>query len=90
VVSISGDGAFLFSSMELETAVRLHSNIVHFVWRDGEYNMVAFQEEMKYGRTSGIAIGTPDLVKYVESFGAVGLRVNSPDELERIMKRACC
>ncbi|WP_429273112.1 thiamine pyrophosphate-dependent enzyme [Paraburkholderia sp. EB58] len=31
VISISGDGGFLFSSMELETAVRLKSNLVHMV-----------------------------------------------------------
>ena len=43
VLSISGDGGFLFSSMELETAVRLRANLVHMIWIDGTYNMVAVQ-----------------------------------------------
>ncbi|MBT9067013.1 thiamine pyrophosphate-dependent enzyme, partial [Lactobacillus delbrueckii subsp. bulgaricus] len=52
VISVSGDGGFLFSAQELETAVRLKLPIVHIIWNDGHYNMVEFQEEMKYGRSS--------------------------------------
>ena len=63
VLSISGDGGFLFSAMELETAVRLKANIVHLVWIDGAYDMVATQEVLKYGRKSGIDFGPVDLVK---------------------------
>jgi acetolactate synthase I/II/III large subunit len=81
VVAVVGDGGFLYSSMELETAIRLKLNITVLVFRDGGYNMVAFQQELIYGRTSGADFGNPDLVKYAESFGAVGLRVNNPDEL---------
>lgn len=44
VVSVSGDGGFLFSAMELETAVRLKAPIVHIVWNDSTYDMVAFQQ----------------------------------------------
>lgn len=88
IISISGDGGFLFSSMELETAVRLKNNITHFVWTDGTYDMVGFQEAMKYGRTSGIEFGPIDVVKYAESFGAIGFRVNDATELESVMKKA--
>ena len=88
VVSISGDGGFLFSAMELETAVRLQSNIVHFVWTDGTYDMVGFQEVMKYGRSSGIQLGKIDVVKHAESYGAKGFLVKSPEELEVVMKKA--
>lgn len=45
VVSVSGDGGFLQSSMELETAVRLNANVLHIIWVDNGYNMVAIQEE---------------------------------------------
>jgi len=58
--------------MELETAVRLKANIVHLVWIDGAYDMVATQEVLKYGRKSGIDFGPVDLVKYAEAFGATG------------------
>ncbi|BEV15596.1 thiamine pyrophosphate-binding protein [Herbaspirillum sp. DW155] len=88
ILSISGDGGFLFSSMELETAVRLKSNLVHMVWIDGTYDMVAVQEQAKYGRTSGIQFGPVDIVKYAESFGAVGLMIRMPDEIGPVLRKA--
>jgi acetolactate synthase I/II/III large subunit len=88
VLSISGDGGFLYSAMELETAVRLKVNIVHMVWIDGTYDMVAVQEKLKYGRTSGIDFGPIDYVKYAEAFGATGLMIYQPDEIAPVMKKA--
>jgi acetolactate synthase-1/2/3 large subunit len=88
VLSISGDGGFLYSAMELETAVRLKANITHMVWVDGGYNMVAVQQLMKYGRTCAVDFGPVDLVKYAEAFGATGLMVNSPDEITPVLKRS--
>ena len=88
ILSISGDGGFLFSAMELETAVRLKANLVHMVWVDGTYNMVAVQEKAKYGRTSAIDFGPIDYVKYAEAFGAKGLMINTPEEIVPVMKKA--
>ncbi|MFD1440171.1 acetolactate synthase AlsS [Lacticaseibacillus hegangensis] len=87
-VSVSGDGGFLFSAMELETAVRLHANLVHVIWNDGHYDMVKFQEEMKYGQAAGVDFGPVDFVKYAESFGAKGLRVERPDQLGAVLDEA--
>jgi acetolactate synthase-1/2/3 large subunit len=81
IISVSGDGGFLFSSQELETAVRLKQNIIHLIWNDGTYNMVKFQEEMKYDRASGVNFGPVDFVKYAEAFGAKGLRATTKQEL---------
>ena len=88
VVSTVGDAGFLYSSMELETAIRIKANITVFVFRDGSYNMVAFQQQNLYGRTSGVEFGGPDLVKYAESMGAIGLRVDTPAELQSVMRKA--
>jgi acetolactate synthase I/II/III large subunit len=88
ILSISGDGGFLFSAMELETAVRLKANLVHMVWADGTYDMVAVQERVKYGRTSGVDFGPIDYVKYAEAFGARGLMIKSPEEIVPVMKTA--
>jgi acetolactate synthase-1/2/3 large subunit len=82
IFSVSGDGGFLFSAQELETAVRLKQKIIHLIWNDGSYNMVEFQEEMKYDRSSGVHFGPVDFVKYAEAFGAKGLRATSKAELE--------
>jgi acetolactate synthase-1/2/3 large subunit len=88
VISISGDGGFLFSAMELETAVRERRRFVHFVWRDGSYNMVAAQEVKKYGRTAGVDFGRIDLVKFAESFGATGMAVETADDIIPMLKKA--
>jgi acetolactate synthase-1/2/3 large subunit len=88
ILSISGDGGFLYSAMELETAVRLKANLVHMVWIDGTYDMVATQEKLKYGRTSGIDFGPIDYIKYAEAFGATGLMINMPDDVAPVMTRA--
>jgi acetolactate synthase I/II/III large subunit len=88
VLSMSGDGGFLFSAMELETAVRLQSNLVHMIWIDGTYDMVAVQEEQKYGRPSGTEFGPVDPVKYAEAFGAHGFMIQSPDQISSVLRQA--
>ncbi len=49
--------------------------------------MVAFQQMKKYNRTSCVDFGNIDIVKYAESFGATGLRVESPEQLADVAKR---
>ncbi|MCC4357424.1 acetolactate synthase AlsS [Limosilactobacillus reuteri] len=88
-VAVCGDGGFLFSGAELATAVQYHLNVVTIVWNDGgHYDMVKFQEEMKYPQAAGVKFGNVDIVKYAESFGATGLRVNKPADLTKVLSRA--
>jgi acetolactate synthase-1/2/3 large subunit len=88
VLSISGDGGFLFSAVELETAVRLKCNLVHLIWIDGTYDMVRMQEVAKYGRASGVEFGPIDVVKFAEAFGAKGFRIEKSDQIAPVLKRA--
>lgn len=88
VVSVSGDGGFMQSSMELETAVRLGVNLLHIIWVDEAYNMVAIQEEKKYQRTSGIQFGPIDFKAYADAFGAKGFAVTSAETLESTLRAA--
>lgn len=88
-VAVCGDGGFLFSGAELATAVQHHLNVVTIVWNDGgHYDMVKFQEEMKYSQAAGVKFGNVDIVKYAESFGATGLRVNKPTDLTKVLGQA--
>ncbi len=88
-VAVCGDGGFLFSGAELATAVQHHPNVVTIVWNDGgHYDMVKFQEEMKYSQAAGVKFGNVDIVKYAESFGATGLRVNEPADLTKVISQA--
>ena len=88
VVSVSGDGGFLFRAQELETATRLGLSFTHVIMRDNAYNMVAFQEELKYGRTSGVQLGDYDITHYAAAFGANGIRVSSLVEFEQAFTRS--
>jgi acetolactate synthase-1/2/3 large subunit len=88
VVATVGDGGFLYSSMELETAVRHKLNMTVFVFRDGSYNMVAFQQELQFGRTSGVQFGNPDIVQYAESLGCTGMRIDRSEQMELIVRKA--
>ena len=88
VVSVSGDGGFLFSAQELETATRLGLSFTHVIMRDNSYNMVAFQEELKYGRTSGVQLGDYDIAHFAAAFGAKGVRVSGITEFEAAFKQS--
>ena len=88
VVSVSGDGGFLFSAQELETATRLGLSFTHVILRDNAYNMVAFQEQLKYGRTSGVQLGDYDIAHYAAAFGAKGIRVSGMTEFEDALKQS--
>ena len=88
VVSVSGDGGFLFSAQELETATRLGLSFTHVIMRDNAYDMVAFQEQLKYGRTSGVQLGDYDIAHYAAAFGAKGIRVSGMTEFEKAFTRS--
>ncbi len=88
IISMSGDGGFLFSAMELETAVRENLRFVHFIWRDGTYNMVLEQERMKYNRQSGVTLGRFNIPDFAKSLGAVGFELHDPNDFQAIYKKA--
>ena len=81
VMAICGDGGFMMNSQEMETAVRLKMNLVILVLRDDAYGMIKWKQ-LNYGfQNFGLDYGNPDFVKYAESYGANGHRVESADGL---------
>jgi acetolactate synthase-1/2/3 large subunit len=88
VVAVTGDGGFLMNSQELETAVRLVLPLVVLVWRDNGYGVIRWKQQLRFGRTSAVEIGNPDLVQYARSFGAIGYRVAEPSELGAVLEEA--
>ncbi|MBI3355242.1 MAG: acetolactate synthase large subunit [Nitrospirae bacterium] len=88
VVAVTGDGGFLMNSQELETAVRLGLPLVILVWRDDGYGVIRWKQQVRFGRTSSVDFGNPDLVRYAQSFGAAGYRVTEPAELRPILVNA--
>lgn len=83
VLSVTGDGGFLFGAMELATAVQHGINLVTVVFNDNAYgNVLRMQKERYDGRVIASKLHNPDFVAFARSFGAHGLRVHTPDALE--------
>ena len=82
VVSISGDGGFMFGVQELATAVQYGINLVTVVFDNRAYGNVRRDQMNVYdGRFLGSELRNPDFVKLAESFGAKGVRAESPAAL---------
>ncbi|MEV5830239.1 acetolactate synthase large subunit [Spirillospora sp. NPDC052242] len=88
VLAATGDGAFLMNSQELETAVRENVPITVLIWDDSAYGLIEWKMDLELGRSSHIRFGNPDFVKYAESFGAHGYRVESAAELLPTLRKA--
>jgi acetolactate synthase-1/2/3 large subunit len=89
VLSISGDGGFLFTSNELATAMRHRIALTTVVFNDGAFGNVRRIQEEQYGnRLIASELTNPDFVKYAQSFGAEAERARSPQELRLALNRA--
>ncbi|MFD0687750.1 acetolactate synthase large subunit [Actinomadura fibrosa] len=88
VLAATGDGAFLMNSQELETAVRENIPITVLIWEDAAYGLIEWKMDLDLGTSSNIKFGNPDFVRYAESFGARGYRVDAADELLPTLRKA--
>ncbi len=89
VVNIAGDGGFLFTSNEMATAAQYNIALVTVLFNNGKFqNVQRQQKEWFGGRVIGSDLRNPDFVKYAQSFGVRGLRVDGPEALEREIRSA--
>ena len=88
VMAVTGDAGFMMNSQEIETAIRLNIPLTVLIWNDGAYGLIEWKQMVTYGRTSHVRFNNPDFVKYADSFGAQGYRVNHASELMPILKEA--
>lgn len=89
VLSIAGDGGFMFGVQELATAVQYGINVVSVVFDNGAFGNVMRDQEQRFGgRLIGSSLRNPDFVKLAESFGVTGWRAHSPSELGTLAARA--
>ena len=89
VLSIAGDGGFLFTSNELATAIHYRIPLTVVVFNDGAFGNVRRIQEEAYGnRLIACDLANPDFVRYAESFGAAAERARNPGELRLALKRA--
>jgi acetolactate synthase I/II/III large subunit len=88
ILAAIGDGAFLMSVGELETAVREDTPIVVLVWVDGGYGLIGWKQDIAFGRRSAVSFGNPDFVELAESFGAKGYAIAHASELLPTLRKA--
>jgi len=88
VVACCGDGGFLMTGQEVETAVRYGAAITVVVFRNGMHGTIAMHQKRALGRTAGIEIGEVNLAGYARSLGAEGHTVCDPDGLAPAMEAA--
>ena len=88
IMAICGDGGVMMNSPELETAVRLKLNLTVLILNDSAYGMIRWKQANMGLKDWGLEYGNPDFVKYAESYGAFGHRVESSDSLSDILKHS--
>lgn len=86
VVSVNGDGGFMFGVQELATAVQHGINVVAVVFNNRSFgNVMRDQAQSFGGRMIGERLQNPDFVALARSFGATGMRADSPAALKQVV-----
>ncbi|CCI12511.1 IlvB protein [Microcystis aeruginosa PCC 9806] len=88
VVAVTGDGGFMMNCQELETALRVGTPFVTLIFNDGGYGLIEWKQFNHFGTSSFIKFGNPDFVKFAESMGLKGYRVESAQDLIPILEEA--
>jgi acetolactate synthase-1/2/3 large subunit len=88
VVSVSGDGGFLYNAQEMSTAMSYKINAVHVVFNDNAYGNVARDLDEAWGGHYGSMLHNPDFMKLADAFGVHGIRAKDPLEVGRLVADA--
>ncbi len=88
VVALNGDGGFLMTSPDFATAVMYDLPVVTLVINDNRYASIEREQLRRFGQRIGVDLVNPDFVRFAESFGAVGLRVEDPDDFRPTFEKA--
>jgi acetolactate synthase I/II/III large subunit len=88
VVAVTGDGGFMMNSQELETALRCNTPFVTIIFNDGGYGLIEWKQQNYFGESHFVKFTNPDFVKYAESMGLKGYRVEATADFIPILKEA--
>jgi len=87
VIAVCGDGGFMMNSQEIETAVRLGLDLVVLILNDSAFGMIKWKQEAMGFEDFGLDFDNPDFIKYAESYGAIGQRVDSCKNLRNTLTK---
>ena len=89
VVSVNGDGGFMYGVQELATAVQYNIGVVTIIFNNNAYGNVRRDQVRRFkGRLICSDLVNPDFVRLAESFGMAGYRSKTPGELKRLLEKA--
>lgn len=88
VIAATGDGGFMMNCQELETALRLGTAFVTVIFNDGGYGLIEWKQQNQYGESNFVHFTNPDFVKFAESMGLKGYRIESTEALIPTLKEA--
>lgn len=88
VLAVSGDGGFMMNCQEMETALRIGVPIVVMIFNDSGYGLIRWKQEDHFGSSCFTDFTNPDFVKFAESMGAKGYRIQSAEEIIPVMEDA--
>lgn len=88
VVAVTGDGGFMMNNQELETALRVGTPFVTLIFNDGGYGLIEWKQNNYFGHSSFVRFNNPDFVKFAESMGLKGYRVEAAADLVPILQQA--
>jgi acetolactate synthase-1/2/3 large subunit len=87
-VAVCGDAGFMMNNQEIETALRLGLDLVALIFTDSKYGLIEWHQLRHFDRATGITFNNPDFVKFAESFGARGYRIERTEDLLPTLKTA--
>ncbi len=87
-VAVCGDAGFMMNNQEIETAMRLGLDLVVLIFNDSKYGLIEWHQNRHFGRSTGIDFTNPDFIKFADSFGARGYRVEKTEDLLPTLKEA--
>ena len=88
VLAACGDGGFLMTVQELETAVRAGTCFVSLIFEDSGYGVIKWNQLKRYGRPAFANFGNPDFAALAESFGCRGYKITAAQELVPTLEEA--
>ncbi|OKH12485.1 acetolactate synthase large subunit [[Limnothrix rosea] IAM M-220] len=88
IVAVTGDGGFMMNNQELETALRVGTNFVTLIFNDSGYGLIGWKQINQFGQPAFVDFKNPDFVKFSESMGLKGYRINSAEELIPTLEEA--
>lgn len=88
IVAVTGDGGFMMNCQELETALRVGTPFVTLIFNDNGYGLIEWKQMNQFGESAFVKFSNPDFVKFAESMGLKGYRVESAKDLLPILETA--